>query len=1415
MKEENPTASDSSISTLTYHVTALQITIYFNKEGDHDHNGLIFALTENVPILKYIRALARVGLPQGAGDHGGHDDMPEEWYKQAKERAQKIGVSLPSNPQEARQPHPLVRPLVLRARKCDRLQVDLHNEVSGRHVGLHLVGDGYDVKMDDGSHVGENDSSLTPPDGRRIYTWICNHEGVFPFHDGGNYSGGEDGTNVHGLFGALVVEPTGSIWRDPVTGRRSEDERGAFQELDGLYLDILPPGPAQTESIRESHTTLDNHPWPKPCPYPNFNKEAHREFVIIFHDEPEFQPPHGLLERDPCDRGSSGGHGGGGHGEHVDQLPIMPISYRAEPMINRERTLWRLLREGHFLKLPVLNEEQHHSSWMFGDPVTPILKAYIGDPVRIRLVHAGVKETHVFHLHLYEWHAVPQDQNSPRIDAISFSPQTGHTIEPVWGAGNRHQVAGDVIWHCHLYPHFHEGMWGIFRTFETRQDGKDGDFLQSSDPIYRGRRIGRYPDGTPIERLLPLPDRDPPPQPTAIRPGYPLYIPGEIRQKSPTPPWPLRNTAMPTDFDYRLLPTDLERNAFNEQPVPGEMFTRNRVAKQQDEEWAKLPEFQQNDGKVISHDVVVTRKRIEYNDHGWFDPDGHLYYLAAEGDPDGRPGPKEPLFFRAQHGQILNLTLANRLPPRIEGTAFDPPFPPCPERPWEGECSMHVHMVKFDPICGDGASVGWNYISGPRLGRKMVYRWWADQEFGTIFFHDHLFANYRQKHGLFGALIVEPIGAKFYDNFSNREIVSGLQARLKLRESVQTKVARAEGLPDTNWVREFCIAIGDFIPMFDRTGEPLNPPAHPGGHGDQGVMALNYRNEPIRERGGDPAFWFSSRHHPDPATTRFAAFENDPIWFRLVQGSHEEQHSFQIHGMRWRRFRVNVDSPVRNQQTFGIAEAFTFINHEQFGPGDYLYKLSGADDLWLGCWGLIRAFQKSALPSETGDLRRLQDEDTAAEGEETVPVAQTDTVTTGGEASLPVVVEVEAAPETKVPCGASVRSFHVVAEPRRLVYREPDLVDPFGLVYRLVSVTSPDGREHPVPTTGILEPLVLRCREGEWVKVTVENRLPEHLHPEPFAPKVPVEERDPRTFRPERPVSSHVSLHADLLEYDITRDDGANVGLNPEQTIPPGASRTYTWYATRLPRRSNADEPIGPVLLQDMADFRNHRHHGLIGALIVEAEDATPLAVGENEATASENAPEAWYGTRATILRGEEQSEEIVLLLQDGLRLYLNGNVNFPIPDIPADPGEDEPDPEDQGQKGFNYRTEPVGPNDEPRCDCANSRDWLANPNPATPVWCVPVGKTVRFHLVGACDKPRNHSFTIHGVTWPEWRFLSREKQPKVASESAISCATIRTFEFIPEHTGDHAYRSGVLKWAVSQGLWGILRVVGDTDISG
>jgi hypothetical protein len=54
-----------------------------------------------------------------------------------------------------------------------------------------------------------------------------------------------------------------------------------------------------------------------------------------------------------------------------------------------------------------------------------------------------------------------------------------------------------------------------------------------------------------------------------------------------------------------------------------------------------------------------------------------------------------------------------------------------------------------------------------------------------------------------------------------------------------------------------------------------------------------------------------------------------------------------------------------------------------------------------------------------------------------------------------------------------------------------------------------------------------------------------------------------------------------------------------------------------------------------------------------------------------------------------------------------------------------------------------------------------------------------------------------------------------VASESAISTGTARTYEFRTGAAADYAYRSGVLKWAVPQGLWGLLRVGPAADDDG
>ena len=98
--------------------------------------------------------------------------------------------------------------------------------------------------------------------------------------------------------------------------------------------------------------------------------------------------------------------------------------------------------------------------------------------------------------------------------------------------------------------------------------------------------------------------------------------------------------------------------------------------------------------------------------------------------------------------------------------------------------------------------------------------------------------------------------------------------------------------------------------------------------------------------------------------------------------------------------------------------------------------------------------------------------------------------------------------------------------------------------------------------------------------------------------------------------------------------------------------------------------------------------------------------------------------------------------------------------------------------------------------------------DPATPTWQVARGARVHVRLVCAADRPRNHSFTIHGHAWPEYPHRG-EASPWMAAEGALSCGSVRDYQIVAnEEAGDYAYRSGVLKSAAPSGLWGILRVV-------
>ena len=191
-----------------YEIEAIEIPIVYNKYGDHDPNGLLYVL------------------------------------KKDAERV--LTCAMKNFSQDIPQPCDEVKPLVIRANKGDTVVVTFTHSLN-RPLSIHVQGMAYDVQTSDGASVGYNKDSTTFH--RITYTWYAKHEGVYIFHDMGDPTSNEDSTNIHGLFGAIIVEAPQSRWLDPENGK----------ELDsGLFADIYHP----------------THP-------------AFREYAVFFHDELE------------------------------------------------------------------------------------------------------------------------------------------------------------------------------------------------------------------------------------------------------------------------------------------------------------------------------------------------------------------------------------------------------------------------------------------------------------------------------------------------------------------------------------------------------------------------------------------------------------------------------------------------------------------------------------------------------------------------------------------------------------------------------------------------------------------------------------------------------------------------------------------------------------------------------------------------------------------------------------------------------------------------------------------------------------------------------------------------------------------------------------------------------------------------
>lgn len=1183
-----------------FDIEAISIPIVYNKYGDHDPNGMMYVMRKD----------------------------SERIQRKAKEN---FALDPP-------QPYKEVQPLVIRANVGDEIQVNFYNKLD-RRTSIHVQGLKYNVLTSDGAEVGLNPDTTTKNFIR--YTWYAEKEGVYLFSDMGDTRSSEDGTNVHGLFGAIIIEKAQSTWYDPVTGKEIES---------GLFADIYNPAS------------------------PSF-----REFAVFFHDELEIDNKDGEKPVDP--------HTGLENGTTA-------ISYRSEPMRNR-------LPIGHEHE-GVTDEDISMSSWTYGDPAPPILRAYVGDPTKIRLIHGGIKETHVFHLHNHQWRLEPNDPKSTIIDSISISPQECYTLDILYGAGSLTGMIGDAIFHCHLYPHFHEGMWTLFRVFDRLENGK-----------------GKYPDGTPIKRLMPLRDRPCPPKKDSVHPGYPNFINGEFGERPLQPPLGV----LDKNGENKIFPTPKELANFVPDFASGALYSLTCPCKDED---------------VKVFELAIVQANIVYNRYGWHDPQGRFFVLKEDIERHGtldnylekvnsgkiRP---QPLVIRANAGDCVEIRMTNFLPEFIEESPFQ-------LRTMTDIAGFHIHLVKFDTIVSDGSANGWNNIAGARKYETLIERFNVNEELNTVFFHDHLFANMHQQHGLFGALIVEPAGSVFLNPKNGRPLKSGANAVIK----------RTDG----SSYREFALFVHDFALLFDKNNKPLNPPEHPGADDDPGVMGISYRCEPLRERlkkKNDSSHIFSSRKYGDPATPILETYAGDPMVIRLLDGAHEEQHAFNINGMSWRKEITDTVSPIVQEQTIGISEAFNIKIDEHYQAGDYLYYFGGIDDVWLGLWGIIRSHkcrQKHLMPLCNQNK----------------PVPQ------------PVCP----------PKGAVVRRFEVAAVQTNIKYNRYGDHDPDGMVFVPLEHAEEVkcGCRNPVP-------LILRANAGDWIEVTLHNMFDKPVKYFDY-PSVPLDMK----HKP----SDRVSLSPQFLKFCPQCSSGVNVGFNKiEQTAAPGECIKYLWHA---------DKEYGTCLINSFGDLRNHRYHGLFGAIIIEP---TSAKYYHNIFSIEKS-----YEEQSVITApGIETFREFVLFAHNGIRLLDKAGNLIKTTEQENEGGHGAPDHEDTGEKGYNYRSERFF-NRLRRIPVISKvfSSW-AHGEPSTPLLKAYAGERVIIRLLMPSDKPRNIGFVLHGHNWraqPDDPFSTT-----ISAQGAMSVGGVYNIELqngASKVAGDYLYRSGSLKWDVESGMWGIFRVM-------
>lgn len=237
--------------------------------------------------------------------------------------------------------------------------------------------------------------------------------------------------------------------------------------------------------------------------------------------------------------------------------------------------------------------------------------------------------------------------------------------------------------------------------------------------------------------------------------------------------------------------------------------------------------------------------------------------------------------------------------------------------------------------------------------------------------------------------------------------------------------------------------------------------------------------------------------------------------------------------------------------------------------------------------------------------------------------------------------------------------------------------------------------------------------------------------------------------------SPQVGLHAQLVDYDVNRADGTNVGFNPIQTVEPGKSQTIFWYAGSISVNADGTVERTPVELGAInltaSDPMVQPVNALLGALIIEPRGSSWC---EDTYSGSGNVPLKRRASASVFTeqvrdcggqRPQPAFREFVAMLHSTNTKLFKGTTAI------------------TNTGGYNYRTEPMSyrypsaiPPGAPNGMSEEFTNQLVGQDPQTPVFSATKGTPVRFRMLYSDGGGGGTAqvVMIHGHGWQEEPFV-------------------------------------------------------------